>query len=130
MHLRRILICAFCASASLLAAIAFADEGHGGNAAAGEKVFRKCKACHSLDAGKNKIGPTLHGVFGRTAGTVDGYKYSKAMTASDVVWSDETMDAFVQKPKEFMKGTKMAFAGIRKKDDRKDLIAYLKEATE
>lgn len=129
MQLRTILICAFCAFTGLAAALALADEGHGGNAAAGEKVFRKCKACHSLDAGKNKIGPTLHGVFGRAAGGVDGYKYSKAMAASGVVWSDETMDAFMAKPKTFIKGTKMAFAGIRKEDDRKDLIAYLKEAT-
>jgi cytochrome c len=101
----------------------------GGDAAAGEKVFKKCKACHALEAGKNKIGPSLNGVFGRTAGMVEGYKYSGAMTESGVVWDETTMDAFLAKPKDYVPKTKMTFAGIPKEDDRANLIAYLMEAT-
>ena len=101
-----------------------------GDAAAGMKVFKKCKTCHSLEAGKKKLGPTLAGVMGRQAGTLEGYKYSKAMSASEVVWDDASLDAFMAKPKEFMPGTKMALAGIKKEADRENLIAYLKQETE
>ncbi len=97
-----------------------------GDAAAGEKVFKKCKVCHTFDPGKKKIGPHLMGVVGRKAGAVEGYKYSKTMAASDVIWDEANLDAFLKKPKTFMKGTKMSFAGIKKEDQRADLIAYLK----
>lgn len=109
---------------------ALSDAGHEGNPALGEKVFKKCKACHSLEDGKNKIGPTLYGIFGREAGAVDGYKYSAALKESGVVWSEETIDQYIEKPKAFIKGTKMAFPGLKKEDDRKNLVAYLKGATE
>ena len=97
----------------------------------GEKVFKKCKVCHTEEAGgKNKVGPNLHGLFGRTAGTVEGFKYSDAMTESGIVWSEETLDAYLAKPKEYIPKNKMAFAGIKDEQDRVDLIAYLKEVTQ
>jgi cytochrome c2 len=101
-----------------------------GDAAAGEKVFRKCKACHALEAGKNKVGPSLHGVFGRTAGTEEGFKYSDAMKESGIVWSEETLDVYLTKPKDMVPGTRMAFPGLKDEQDRADIIAYLKEATQ
>ena len=100
-----------------------------GDAAKGKKVFNKCKTCHSLEAGKNKIGPSLQGLFGRTAGSVEGFKYSDAMVESGIVWDEETIELFVTKPKDMMPGTKMVFTGLKKEDQSKDLIAYLMEAT-
>ncbi len=97
-----------------------------GDAEAGEKVFKKCKVCHSFDPGKKKIGPHLLGVVGRDAGSVEGYKYSKAMAAADITWDEASLDEFLTKPKAFLKKTKMSFAGLKKEDQRADLIAYLK----
>ena len=97
-----------------------------GDAAKGEKVFKKCKACHVLDKPKNKIGPHLVDLFGRTAGSGEKFKYSKVMKNSGVGWDEKTLDAFLAKPKKFMKGTKMAFVGLKKQKDRDNLIAYLK----
>lgn len=99
-----------------------------GDAAKGAKVFKKCKTCHSFDPGKKKIGPHLKGIVGRKAGSVEGYKYSKAMKAADIVWDEASLDAFFKKPKAFVKGTKMTFGGLKKESQRQDLIAYLKEA--
>lgn len=118
-----------------LAAIAVLALGMAGAADAqdlkkGKRVFNKCKACHALEDGKNKVGPHLHGVFGRNAGAVEGYKYSKAMKESGIVWDDATMDEYLAAPKKYVKGTKMAFAGLKKEDDRVNLIAYLKENTQ
>lgn len=101
-----------------------------GDPAAGKKVFNKCKACHSLEAGKNKVGPTLAGVFGRQAGSIDGFKYSDVMKSSGVVWDDLKVDAYLQKPKDFMPGNKMVFPGLKKPDDRANLIEFLKGATQ
>ena len=92
----------------------------------GKKVFKKCVACHSLQEGKNKIGPSLYNLLGRKAGSVDGYKYSKAMKNSDVVWDEESLDKFLTKPRKFIKKTKMLFRGIKKKSLRDDIISYLK----
>ena len=97
-----------------------------GDAAAGEKVFKKCKTCHSFDPGKRKLGPHLKGVVGRKAGSVEGFKYSKAMAGSDITWDEASLDAFLKKPKKFLKGTKMSFGGLKKDEQRADLIAYLK----
>ena len=97
-----------------------------GDAEAGEKVFKKCKTCHSFDPGKKKIGPHLKGVVGRKAGAVEGYKYSKAMAAADITWDEANLDKFLTKPKAFVKGTKMSFSGLKKEAQRADLIAYLK----
>ena len=97
-----------------------------GDAAKGEKVFKKCKVCHTFDPGKKKIGPHLNGIVGRKAGAVEGYKYSKAMAESDITWDEASLDEFLTKPKAFVKKTKMSFAGLKKEDQRADLIAYLK----
>ena len=97
-----------------------------GNLAHGEKVFKKCSACHMIAAGgKNMIGPNLWGVIGRTAGSVNDYKYSKAMVAYAKEWSFEEMNSYLIKPQAYIKGTKMAFAGLRKEKDRASVILYM-----
>ncbi|MEQ8357727.1 MAG: cytochrome c family protein [Kiloniellaceae bacterium] len=118
---------AFTATVALVTP-AFAD----GHAAEGEKVFRKCKACHAVEEGKNKVGPSLYNIVGRTPGTVEGFKYSKAMEAfgADNVWDEDTLDTYLEKPKDLVKGTKMAFVGLKKEDDRENVIAYLKQFSE
>ena len=99
-----------------------------GDVAAGEKVFKKCKACHVIDSEKNRLGPHLIGVFGRAAGSVDGFKYSKAMTESGITWDETTLDAYLADPKGYVPKNKMAFPGLKKEADRVNVIAYLKEA--
>ena len=97
-----------------------------GDLAHGEKVFKKCSACHMIaSGGKNMIGPNLWGVIGRTAGSVSDYKYSKAMLAYAKQWSFEEMNSYLIKPQAYIKGTKMAFAGLRKEKDRASVILYL-----
>ena len=98
------------------------------SAAEGAKVFKKCAACHSIkEGGANKIGPALWGVLGRPAGSVPGYKYSKAMAAHGKNWSFEEMNGFLIKPKDWIKGTKMSFAGLRSAKDRAAVILYMNE---
>ena len=97
-----------------------------GDLAHGEKVFKKCSACHMIAAGgKNMIGPNLWSVIGRTAGSVSDYKYSKAMVAYGKEWSFEEMNSYLIKPQAHIKGTKMAFAGLRKEKDRASVILYM-----
>ena len=119
------------ALASFLAAsvLLIGSASAAGDAAKGEKVFAKCKACHTTEAGKNRVGPSLAGLFGRTAGTVEGYKYSDSMKGSGIVWSDETVSQYLEAPKTFIPGNKMIFPGLKKPEDRDNVIAYLKEAT-
>ena len=97
-----------------------------GDLAHGEKVFKKCSACHSIKSGGgNKIGPALYNVVGRKVGVLDDYKYSKALTEYNKNWSFEELNGFLLKPKDWIKGTKMAYAGLRKEKDRASVILYL-----
>lgn len=98
-----------------------------GNAAAGEAAFAQCKACHSLEEGKPGIGPSLHKVIGRAAGSVAGYQYSPAMKSSGLTWSEEQIFAYIEKPQAIVPATKMSFAGYPDPQKRADLIAWLKE---
>ena len=98
--------------------------------AEGAKIFKKCAACHSIaEGGGNKIGPALWGVMGRPAGTIPDYKYSKAMAAHGKNWSFEEMNGFLIKPKDWIKGTKMSFAGLKNAKDRAAVILYMNENT-
>ena len=98
-----------------------------GDAAKGAKVFKKCKVCHTVNKdGKNRVGPNLFGIAGSKAGARKGFRYSKAMKASGITWDDDTLDKFLTKPKKFLKGTKMGFAGLKKAGQRADVITYLK----
>ena len=104
------------------ALMAKADLAHG------EKVFKKCSACHSIKAGGgNKIGPALYNVVGRKVGGVADYKYSKALAGYDKEWSFEELNGFLIKPTKWIKGTKMAYAGLRKEKDRASVIKYLNQ---
>ena len=97
----------------------------------GEKVFKKCTACHMIAAGgKNMIGPNLWSVIGRQAGVVSDYKYSKAMVAYGKEWTFEEMNSYLIKPQAYVKGTKMAFAGLRKEKDRASVIKYLNQSSD
>ena len=95
-------------------------------AEAGAKVFRKCRACHSPDAGVNRVGPSLHGIFGRRAGSLEDYAYSTAMKQSGQTWDEAALDAFLADPAAAVPGNKMTFAGLRSEKDRKAVVAYLK----
>ena len=99
-----------------------------GDIAHGEKVFKKCAACHSIvKGGKNAIGPALYNVVGRKVGAIEDYKYSKALVAYDKNWTFEELNGFLIKPAKWIKGTKMAFAGLRKEKDRASVIKYLNQ---
>ena len=99
-----------------------------GDITTGEKVFKKCAACHSIvKGGKNAIGPALYNVVGRKVGAIEDYKYSKALAAYDKNWTFEELNGFLIKPAKWIKGTKMAYAGLRKEKDRASVIKYLNE---
>ena len=99
-----------------------------GDIATGEKVFKKCAACHSIvKGGKNNIGPALYNVVGRQVGAVSDYKYSKALSAYGKEWTFEELNGYLLKPAKWIKGTKMAFAGLRKEKDRASVILYLNQ---
>ena len=99
-----------------------------GDIATGEKVFKKCAACHSIvKGGKNNIGPALYNVVGRKTGVVEDYKYSKALDAYDKEWTFEELNGYLIKPAKWIKGTKMAFAGLRRESDRASVILYLNQ---
>ena len=97
-----------------------------GDITSGEKIFKKCAACHSIvKGGKNKIGPALYGIVGKQSAVAEGYSYSKALKAHGKNWSFEELNAYLLKPQSHIKGTKMAFAGLRKDKDRASIILYL-----
>ena len=99
-----------------------------GDIATGEKVFKKCAACHSIvKGGKNNIGPALYNVVGREVGVISDYKYSKALAAYGKAWTFEELNGYLLKPAKWIKGTKMAFAGLRKEKDRASVILYLNQ---
>ena len=97
-----------------------------GDAAKGEKVFGQCKTCHVAEKGVNRVGPSLWGVVGRPAGSIANFKYSPANKNSGLTWSEDQLFAYLEAPQKVVKGTYMAFAGLKKPQDRADVIAYLK----
>ena len=95
----------------------------------GATVFKRCAACHVVDKPQNRVGPSLHGVFGRKAGSVEGFKYSDAMKNADITWDEAQLDKYLENPKGDIPGNKMAFPGLKKPEERADVIAYLKQAS-
>jgi cytochrome c len=118
-------------AASLLLATLAAPSAHAADLAAGKAVFARCAICHTLAAGApSTVGPNLHGLFGRRAGTLPDFDYSAAMINSGVVWNDKTLAKYLRNPQAFIPGDKMGFPGIEDPGQIEDLLAYLKKATE
>ena len=124
----------FTNSISLCAAIVVYIAASGamaaGDIAKGKRLAKKCTPCHTLEeGGKNKLGPNLFGILGSFAASVEGYKYSKAMASSGIIWDEMAFTEFMTRPKKFVKGTKMSFRGLKKATQRADLLAYFKTLT-
>ncbi len=117
---------------STLALLLFLMPGPGAAAdiAAGQAIFNRCKICHALEAGKNMVGPSLHGIFGRKAGTADNFTYSEAMKSSGIVWDDDTLTKYLRDPKAVVPAGKMAFPGLKDDQQIADLLAYLHQAAQ
>ncbi len=119
----------FCGLAVAVFLLAGGPAQADGDAAKGEQVFKKCMACHTANDKTNKVGPYLVGIVGRPVASVEGYSYSedmKAYGATGAVWDEATLMAYLENPKAVVAKTKMAFAGLKKEDERADLIAFLK----
>lgn len=104
-------------------------KAHEGDLEKGKRIFRICAGCHSLKPGANRVGPTLAGLLGRKAGSVPGFRYSSALKNTRVTWDENTLDAWLANPRKLIPGNRMPFRGIRKKEHRANIIAFLKEAT-
>jgi cytochrome c len=96
-----------------------------GNVTNGQKVFRLCQACHVLEPGMNRVGPTLYQIIGRTAGQVEGFRYTPANANSGIEWTQAEMFTYLENPRAHIPGTSMSFAGLKKEQDRADVIAYI-----
>ena len=116
-------------AAAILTGIFLLAAASAPDAQSGAQIFNRCKICHSLAAGDNRVGPSLHGLFGRKAGSVPGYDYSAAMRQSGVTWNDDTLAHYLADPNRFVPETRMTFPGISDPSALADLIAYLKTAT-
>jgi cytochrome c len=112
------------AAIALLPLVAF---GAAGDPAKGKAIYQRCQGCHSID--RNRVGPMHLALFGRRAGSLEGFAYSKAMRESGIVWNEATLDKFLENPRGVVPGTKMTYAGVKDAQERADLIAYLKQAT-
>lgn len=116
--------------AAALATVMFAPQVQAGDAAAGQKVFNKCRACHVADKETNRVGPHLVGIIGRKAASVDGFKYSDGMKGAGdkgLVWTEENITKYMKDPKDFVPGNRMAFVGLKSDKEIEDLIAFLKQ---
>src|SRR5262249_49412486 len=99
-----------------------------GDPVKGKQIFVKCQACHSIEKGVNKVGPSLNGIVGTKAGDVAGYNFTDAMKNSGLTWDEATLDKYLTSPRKMVPGTRMVFPGLPKEQDRQDVIAYLKQA--
>lgn len=117
--------------AVLAALMLAAAPARAADVAAGQAVFNRCKICHTVEAdGRSTVGPNLHGIFGRKAGTLKDFAYSEAMRDSGVVWNDQSLSRYLRDPKSFIPGDRMAFPGIKDETQLADLLAYLHQATQ
>lgn len=113
------------AVAALLAVLSSTTARAEADAALGKTAFGKCAACHSIKAGENKIGPSMAGIVGRPSHSIEGFNYSEAMKAYNVTWTEAELNTYLENPRGVVAGTKMIFVGIKKEDERANLIAYL-----
>jgi cytochrome c len=122
-------ILAVTSAAAMLVVLGSSGPAWAQDADAGKRIFVRCQACHNVDKPQNKIGPTLLGVMDRKAGAVEGFKYSDAMKNADIVWNAETIDKYLADPKGYIPGNRMAFPGLKQEEDRKNVIAYVEQAS-
>ena len=126
--IRRFLTLAVAGAVTALAAGPVQAEG---DPAQGKKVYNQCRACHALEPGQHRVGPSLAGVWGRKAGTAEGFnRYSPALKEADITWNAENLDKYLENPRDFIPGNRMTFPGIKSADKRADVIAFLKQETQ